>query len=358
MIDRKLIARLADVSREWCSTLYVPKVENGDQYELDHSRFDAAVEEVIEQLIKRGWKEDRARQFAAPLFDLPGRDHFFDRFQSGLLAVFFNRDLLEIVELPRITLEESVYVGREFYLRPVLSMLNGLERYFVLSLSGENVLLYEGSEAGIRQAGNLTPVEYLGKHSQLIEQKIHNLEGLKGYFQLIDERLAATLARETAPLILSAPGPIAGVYQELSSYPTILGASVAFVPEKERTDALLKQVRPLFQEFMQRKKKEKRRLFIQEMLRGNASISLIDILAAADNGLVTALFLDKDEFTTGQYKAAIQWAEVDEQPTDDHTALFNLAAIKTFQQGGEIYNLTRDEMPDETTAINATFRGD
>ncbi len=361
MIDRKLISRLADISREWCATLYIPKVEQEGQYELDRLRFNKAVATVVEQLRNRGMAEAEAGAFVAALKELPDRGHFFNRYQPGLLAVFFDPDVLEVVELPRLELEESVYVGREFYLRPILSLLNGLERFFVLSLSGDNVLLYEGSEAGILQAGNLTPVEYVGKNSRQIRLAAQNDDQaveLKRYFRRVDEKLQETLAQEKAPLILAASEKIALLYRELSGYSPVLAEAVDFVPEKEDLGVLLKRVRPLFQEYLRTAKKEKRRLFIREMLKGNASISLTDILAAADSGQVTALFLDRDEFTTGEYKAAIQWARVDEQPSEDHTALFNLAAIKTFQRGGEVYNLARNEMPDETTPINATFRTD
>lgn len=361
MIDRQLISRLADSSREWCVTLYVPKVEKEGRYELDRLRFNNAVADVLEQLRHRGMRIGDAEAFVVALKELPERDHYFNRYQGGLLAIFFNADLLEVVELPVIDLEESVYVGREFYLRPVLSLLNGLGRYFVLSLSGDNVLLYEGNEGGLLQAGNLTPVESAGQNSrqiQLAARSDDQAVQLKRYFQRIDDKLLELIGREKAPLLLAASEKVALLYRELSRYSYVLPDAVQFVPEKESTAVLLKRVQPLFQEFMRARKKEKRRLFIQEMLKGNASISLTDILAAADNGQVTALFLDKNEFTTGQYKAAIQWAKVDEEPTEDHTALFNLAAIKTFQQGGEVYDLARNEMPDETTPINATFRAE
>jgi hypothetical protein len=355
MIDRNLIRRLSQVSKEWCVSIYVPKQQKDKKYELDQLRFNSALAEVLEHLQHRGLKKAEADDFVRPLESLPDRDYFYNRYQPGVLAIFFSSDILEVVEIPTVD-EQLIYVGNEFYLRPVLSLLNGMERFFLVTLESDRILLYEGTENSIIQGANLTDLTANGRE-QAGENDLENKEELylKKYFRRIDEKLNELLEGEKSPLLLCASEKSGRIYQEVSSYPKILPRYVEPHPEPDDLDELMRRVHPVFQEFLREEKRAKRRFFVQEMLKGNASISLTDILAAAVDGKVAKLFLDKDEYTTGEYKPAIKYAKVDEEPTEDRTALFNLAAIKTFQKGGEVYNFEREALPDSTTTINATF---
>lgn len=356
MIDRSLVHRLSQVSKEWCISVYVPKKRNDKKYELDQLKFNNSLKEALEHLQHRGLKKEEADDFIEPLKSLPERDYLYNRYQPGVLAIFFNSENLDVVEVP-VADEQLVYVGKEFYLRPVLSLLNDLERFFLLTLGPKRILLYEGTEQSIVQVANLTDLTANGRTGSSADEALEKQEEvfLRKYFQQIDEKLNELLEGEKSPLLLSASEKTGRIYQEVSSYPKILQRFVEPHPESGDLKGLMKRARPVFQEFMREEKRRKRRFFVQQMLKGNASISLTDILAAAVDGKVATLFLDKDEYATGEYKPAIKYTEVDEEPHEDRTALFNLAAIKTFQKGGEVYNLERDALPDSTTTINATF---
>lgn len=354
MIDKSLIRRLAEISEEWCLSLYLPKEKQDDHYELDQLRLNKALAEAATHLQTRGMqKEDAERMLESARLLLKG-EPFFNRYQAGVVAVFLSPSHLETVDIPVLD-EEMVYVGKEFYLRPVLSLLNEMQHYFLMAIDQDNALLFEGAQNGIAQIGNLIPL--VAATVGMPAEEAGKAEGryLKKLYERLDEKVRELISEERAPLVLGGTEQRTQLFREISRYPNILAKTVDYEADSDDRETLHKRVKPIFEEYLQEQKKAKRRFFVKEMLKGNASISLTDILAAAVDGRVATLFMDKDEFATGQYKAAIKYAKVDEQPDEDHTALFNLAAINTFLKGGEVYDMGREDMPDSTTPINATF---
>ncbi len=363
MIDRDTIKRLAAVEDPWAVSLYVPKEEEGDMFAYDELQVKKLVNEVDKLMETRDMPPSQRQAFQGRLDALLARPHFFNRYQAGTLAIFVSPSRLEAVDVP-LQLDEFVYLGEEFYLRPIVALLNDLERYLVLAVGPESVYLYEGTSSNLTQLANLTPFS----DETGTPEKLGQIDGtdsaapplhVKSYLQKVDDRLRQTVADAEAPLIIAGTEWLVGAYRQLSRYGNILPKGIPFQAQKDDRKALVNRAKPLVEEYMRECKAAKRRDFIQEMLKGNASISLIDILAAAVEGQVANLYLDRDEDSAGVFKPAIKFAKVGEtKESGGDTALFNLAAIKTFLRGGSVYDLPRKDLPDTTTSINATFRGD
>ena len=58
----------------------------------------------------------------------------------------------------------------------------------------------------------------------------------------------------------------------------------------------------------------------------------------------------------GSYDEATNTVTVHPQRQFDSICLLDLAAKRTFEQSGEVYNLTREQMPRPTSNVNATYR--
>ncbi len=355
MIDKSLITRLAEVSeKEWCVTIYLPKEEQDDQYELDQLRLNKALAEAKNHLQAKDMEQEAVEKMLKSARRLLDENPFFNRYQSGAVALFLSPGTLETMDIP-ILKEEMVYVGGEFYLRPILSLLNEMQHFFLLVLDEDNALLFEGTQNNIAQIGNLVPLVEARVGAPVPDAEKGEGIYLKKLYQRLDGKARELIAEEKAPLMLGGSEQRTQLFREVSQYSNILAETIDYRANIDDHKVLHRRAKPIMEEYLREQRRAKRRFFVKEMLKGNASISLTDVLAAAVGGRVATLFMDKDEFTTGQYKPAIQYAEVDEQPDEDHTALFNLAAINTFLNGGEVYDLERKDMPDSTTSINATF---
>jgi hypothetical protein len=110
---------------------------------------------------------------------------------------------------------------------------------------------------------------------------------------------------------------------------------------------------PLFD----RKRKDKIALFLKEQGTGKTAIGIDKIIPAAFNGRVDTLFCENKSDIFGNYKEENNDITVTQSEENDNTiSLMNVAAVKTFINGGEVYLLDKEEMPNPNSRINALYR--
>ncbi len=74
----------------------------------------------------------------------------FWQHQEDGLAIFCCPGMQAHYKLP-LTVQETVVVSNTFHTKPIVGYLNSNKHYFVLSLSKNDVRLYEGSMSGLGQ---------------------------------------------------------------------------------------------------------------------------------------------------------------------------------------------------------------
>lgn len=108
---------------------------------------------------------------------------------------------------------------------------------------------------------------------------------------------------------------------------------------------------------IRQKRKDKIARFIDEQGTGKTAIGIDKIIPAAFNGKVDALFCENKSDIFGSYKEENNAFTVTQSEENDNTiSLMNVAAVKTFLNGGEVYLLDKEEMPNPNSRINALFR--
>ncbi len=68
------------------------------------------------------------------------------------------------------------------------------------------------------------------------------------------------------------------------------------------------------------------------------------------------LFVQNQAEVWGTFDAATREVKINENHEKPNVSLLNMAAIKTFQNGGQVYLVEKDEMPDPQSVINALYR--
>ena len=307
-------------------------------------------------------------------------DDYWNRLSDGL-AVFIGPNLFESFELP-ISFNPFVYVGQEFYLRPMLPMFTGDGRFFLLALSQNQVRFFEGSrhsitpviindvvpenmeEALVFEDGeavlvgrsdvpNYGSVRYHG-HGQGKddwENQIHK------YFREVDDGLMSFLHDENAPMIIAAVDHLVPIYRELSNYSNIMDVHIKGNPEQESPVLLHEKAWYKMAPYFKAQQQEAYNEFEEKRSYDKASASIEDIVPAAINGRVETVFIDKDAVNLwGFYDIASNEIALQEGRKGYSTCLLNAAAIHTFLQSGKVYNVPAEEMPDANSPINAIFR--
>ena len=130
-----------------CVSIYMPTHRAGAETQQDPIRLKNLLREAEAALIRTGLRSSRARELLEPAQELV-EDHEFWQHQSDGLAIFLSPGLFRSYRLP-LEFEESVFVAERFHVKPLLPLLTGDGRFYVLALSQNEVRLLQGTRFNV-----------------------------------------------------------------------------------------------------------------------------------------------------------------------------------------------------------------
>lgn len=288
------------------------------------------------------------------------------------LAVFRARDLTVFYRLPE-PVAESVHVGRHFQLRALLPSLRAGARFLLLTLSGHQVALYQGT------ARALHPVHVAGLPSSMSEALgtewherfvtghsaghgtlvFHGHGGpsedakadLLRFFRRVDEGLWPHLRGLDLPLVLAGVESHLPLFRQVSRYRHLADEAVVGNVERDGPAQLLDRARPIVEALARAREDEALAEYARHERHGRATGALEAIGFAAAHGRVRRLLLSEAAGVRG---------EVDRQTgyltrrLDHNDALEDLAEM-VLVRGGEVLGVSRGRLPGDGIAA-ATLR--
>ena len=380
MLNDQTFRQLATLDRQPCVSIYTPTYRAGHNQE-DRIRFKNALAEAEAQLLSSGLAANRieATRFLAAGRDLLDEASFWLHLSDGL-ATFIAPDFFH-QELVPIDFNPFVFVCDRFALRPIAPMLNRNERFFILALSQNEVRFFEGNRYSISPVviGDLVPAgleEALGGqlesgHLQMHSgQNAHDSaiyhghgsgkddrgEELRQYFRMVDEGLMKMLHDERPPLVLATADPLAPIYRQVSSYPHILDKHISGNPEQDDPVLLHEKAWDLLRQGRPDAPQTARAKFSGLMSADRASFSLDHILPAAYEGRIQNLLTDRNVRRWGAFNRQTLKITYHAERQTDSDDLLDLAAVQTYLHGGEVHNISREELPRTTADANALYR--
>lgn len=366
-------------SKSPCVSIYIPTYRAGKGVE-DRLRFKNALADAAQELVdsEKGVTEKDAIKYLAPAFGLLNDDSFWSHLSDGL-AVFIGEDHFSFFVTP-VDFAQFVHVHDHYYLRHLIPLISKESRFFVLALSQNEVRFFEGHRSsivpvviddlipdGMKEivASENKPMNlqsHGGKSSGAIYHghgggKDDKDENLKKYFRQIDDGLMQMLHDENAPLIIYSVDAQIPVYKDVSNYSNIYNQSISGNPENDDPVLIHEKAWATIEDHFSKEKEETKQRFNQNLADGKASFYLPDIVIAAINGKVDALFVDKNSGAEwGIFDKNSNAITIHKKRQKDSICLLNKAAITTFQSGGTVYNVPRMEFPQVVAPLNAIFR--
>jgi hypothetical protein len=379
------LQELLNENKDICVSIYLPTHPVGREQQQDPVRFKNLLTETRGQLEARGMRKPEAEAFLKPADELLSDSHFWQH-QSNGLAVFISTDIFETYRLP-IEFEPLLVIADNFHLKPILPFVSGNGHFYILALSQNEIRLLQANRYHISEVdlGNTPtslrealwfddPEKQLQFHtgtaapgSTNTRPSIFHGQGateddnkteLLRYFQKVDRGMMDFLHHEQAPLVLAGVDYLLPIYHEANSYSYLVEDAITGNPE-ERNNAELHQaawkvVRPIFKQDLHEA------LARYQELSGAgsdlASSHLSEIVKACHHGQVDILFtalgvqvwgsFDENEVTVEQHQRF--------QPGDQD--LLDLAAVQTLLNGGKVYVLKPEEMPEPQATIAAIYR--
>ncbi|HEX3010550.1 MAG TPA: hypothetical protein VHQ70_00745 [Syntrophomonadaceae bacterium] len=372
LLTREDLTELMEKHDDTCITIYLPTFRAGVETKQGRIRLKNLLGDAETQLLQGGMRSPEVKHFLRPINDLILDNLFWQQQRDGL-AIFLSSDMFYYYRVP-MNLDDFLLVGRRFHLKPLLPLLNGDGLFYVLALSLNDVRVLQCTRASVMEldiddiphsmAESMKyddPERQLQLHSNTLkgtERKaaaIYNghgtgiddsKENILRYFRLIDRGLHHVLREEKAPLILAGVDYLFPIYQEANTYTYLSEKGIPGNPEELSAEDLQTLAWPVVEHYFH--KAEQEALTYYGPLKGTdrTTQDITEAAPAAHNGQVEILFLANGSQQWGRFDPQINGVHLHEEPEPGDEELFDFTAMQTIINGGSVYVLDADKIPD------------
>lgn len=363
-----------------CVSIYAPMVKAGPETQQNPIRFKNLVRQASDALEQRGKTTQETDELLAPATALIDDTPFWQH-QSGGLALFVADGFFRYFRVP-LDLRELAVVEERFHVKPLLPLLSGDGRFYILALSQKRARLFEATRHDVREVdlGDLptslqdavgyeveeTHVQFhTGTRSQRQGQSpmYHGHGGgeddvkpeIQKFFNLLDNGVGDLIEDPHAPLVLAGVEFLHPIYRQVSDYPNVLENGVVGNPDDLGAEELHARAWPIVEPEFARAQKEAADRFHQLAGTGQASSQLADVVTAADDGRVDTLFVALGERRWGSFDREERKVEVSDDNGPGTVDLVDLAAIQTLLKGGTVFAVDPESVP-ENAPLAAVYR--
>ncbi|QSJ16736.1 hypothetical protein JYQ62_34520 [Nostoc sp. UHCC 0702] len=371
-----------------CVSLYMPMQKAGPEIRQNPIRFKNLIREAEERLDAIGISQTEAENLLQPAKELDTAD--FWEHQDHSLAIFISPEVFRYYRLP-MEFQELVVVSDRFHLKPLLHLINNDGKFYVLGLSQKDAKFFEGTRAGL----NEIEVENMPKsidealqydetakdgqfriatpkggtsnafsrsqpgafHGQGSPDRDQHQEAILQYFYAVDAALREKLQNEKAPLILAGVEYLHPIYREANSYLHLHEEGITKRPELFQPEELHREAWQIVEPLFHQSEKDAIELFQQLAGEGTgkASSDLKEIISAAYYQRVDSLFVPIGKQIWGEFDPDNMAVDLHPEPEPDDEDMLDFAAIHTLLNGGNVYTVEPEQMPNEAPAA-AIFR--
>ena len=385
-INLEKLQELLSKETQVCISLYMSAHPTGREQQQDPIRFKNLLSKISVDLEKSGFRNPKIEAMIKPAEALL-HDRSFWQHQNQGLAVFIAEDVFEIYQLPR-KFEPLAIVADNFHIKPLLPLISGNKKFYVLALSQNEIRLLQGDRFGMAEVDLQTiptslqealrfddPERQLQFHTGTAapggsssRPSIYHGHGLpdesdktelRRYFQKVNQGLMDLLREEDAPLVLAGVAYLLPIYQEANEYPHLVEDGIMGNPEDLETEDIHEKAWPMVKPIFQKELFESLNRY--QALSGSepalAASQLDNILPAAFYGRVETLFVELAKQiwgTVATHDTAQVTVESHSEFMPGDQDLINLAAVQTILNGGQVYALKPGQMPEKLIA--AIFR--
>jgi hypothetical protein len=363
---------------DWCVSLYLPTHRTGRETLQDPIRLDNLLRGAEKELVAAGIRSPEARELLQPGRELLN-DTFFSRRMADGLSIFLSGDFFKFFKLP-LHFIESLHIGRQFYLKPLVPLLHCCKRFYVLAVSQKSLRLLECTEFGAdeielggvprgiqealgygeesiplfrmsSQASNPGTAPMIHGHGGAVESE---KERIRRWFQILKESFHSFFEQQNIPLVFAGVEYLFPVFKQVEVYKNTIHDFIEGNPDEIDSLELqrkgLQLVSPSFNT-----EKERAVQRCMDLLGGPlASDNIGDILPGAAAGRVDTLFIDTVAEQWGKYDPASGRVQVHDQRQTGDEDLLDLAFAHAYLNGGNVYGLDSPEMAGKNGA--AIFR--
>ena len=324
---------------------------------------------AADQLIERGMRRPDADELLAPATALLDDSLFWQGQRDGL-SLFIAEDFFQGYQQP-IEFQDLVTVAHRFHVKPLLPLLSGDGRFYVLAVSQGEVRVLAGTRHTVQvlelehvpeslkdalrtdEQVRAHPYHHVTGGPRGVQSVFHGAageeqdskDGILRFFRQVDQGLNEILAGKRAPLVLAGVEYLHAIYREANTYPGLMDegvrGNVEELSAEEVHDAAWKVVGPYFAA-AQTAAADRYRAVLGT---GKASDDLAVVLQAASEGRVDVLFLDVSASRWGVFIPETGAVREEDEASAGAMDLLDQAAVRTLRNGGTVYAGNRADVP-------------
>jgi Bacterial archaeo-eukaryotic release factor family 7 len=384
LFTRRNLQELAGAEQETAVSIYIPTERAGREIRQNDLRWKNALKAAEEQLSSAGLNGGDVKKLLDEPRRLAGDTSWWENQDDGL-AAFLVPGRFERYRLP-LRFDEAVVVAPRFHVKPLLPVLEGDGRFYILAVSQNHVRLLEstrytvseldpqGLPKNLREALNIDEYvaslqHHTGEKGRLpgkwgifhghggANMDVEKQDEIRQYFRVINRALGDFFEEERTPLVFAGVEYLFPIFKEVCDYNRLVDRPVTGNPDELSAADLQKKawsvVEPLFAADVSAELDRYGKASSENL----SSDDLRTVLQAARERRVDTLFMAR---------GAELWGTIDETPTGlevaelpgnsaDAEDLVNYAVEKTLLGDGKIYSVDRDRMPG-TRGLAAIFR--
>lgn len=355
-----------------CISIYLPTHTKGGDTQQDPIRLKNLLKTAEERLMQREMRTVSAKELLAPAQDLISDTRFWSH-QSNGLAIFISEGQFILHSVP-LAFDELVVVSERYHVKPLLQLLTGDGRFYVLALSQNQVRLLEGTkfsviemelddvpaskqealgydefEKQIKWHGQKPPSP-AGKQSGIFHGHGEGVDDSKDqillFFRAVDKGLRDKVHCDGNPMILAAVDYLVPIYRDANTCPKLLDEWISGNPEGLSVEQIHQQAWKIIEPHFTLAQKQAVDRYYSLAGTGKTSPHLDTVVRAAYSGRVDTLFVPVGVQRWGKINPDDFSSEPHDEQMPGDEDLLDAAAIQTILNGGTVYAVQPDQVPD------------
>jgi Bacterial archaeo-eukaryotic release factor family 3 len=364
-------------------SIYLPTHPASREVRQDAIRLRNLLGTAAKRMAAAARRVPETAELLEPARRLVDDEEFWRRQERGL-ALFLAPGFARVHKLP-IEVPETLAVGRQLRIRPLLSLVDPAGRFWLLSVTAGRTRLWQGSRwsfaefTGVKLPQGIAAIEdetvYEPAHAAAPTGRPRRGPAGRAKAQVFGDapdelrkteliellrRIAAAaepaVKRRPAPVILAATPEIQGNFREVSGWKELLLEGILENPDAMAAEELHRRAWRLFAPLAEKGRAEAlgRLHGLLAAGDGRAAVKPEEIVKAAHYGRVDQLFLDEGGAPLwGRFVAAEDRVLAHGSPDQEDDDLLDYAATMTLRQGGKIILAERAQLPPDAAAAGA-----
>jgi len=368
------LPELLEVQDVPCVSIYLPTDRTGVHSQRDQIKLKNLIKEAEERLAAGGTRNPDVKTMLEPAQELLKDGSLWRDLEDGL-ALFIARRLSKHFTLSGTT-PELVVVADRFHLKPLLAVVGGDTRFYILSVSQNQVKFYEAARdwideveirdmprsldealqhddpeqevrfrstrwAGAGQRGSV------GYGSGVTEDE--HKSNLLRFSHLLNDALKSHLNNKHEPLVFAGVDYLFPIYKQANTYPNLLPKNVAGSPESLGVAEVHRQAWSIIAKKQAEARKQAAGRYHRLAGTGRTLDDVAGVVRAAVVGRVDTLFVPREVQVWGVFDDASGKVDVHREPGPNDQDMLDLAAVRTLLNGGALFAVDRQDVPGGNT---------